>query len=87
MSKIEKLIKKLLSYPKDLTFEELVKILSYLGFEMSNKGKTSGSRVRFVERAKQTQYLLHEPHPKNIIKEKALKDIIDFLIENGYIEE
>ncbi len=87
MSKIEKLIKRLLSNPKDFTFDELAKVLSYYGFEMSNKGKTSGSRIRFIDRENKTQYLLHKPHPKNIIKEKALKDIILFLIENNYIEK
>lgn len=33
------------------------------------------------------QYLAHKPHPKNIIKEKALKDIVNFIIENNLIEK
>jgi hypothetical protein len=44
----EKLIKRFLALPKDFTFDELVKLLTALGFSISNKGKTSGSRVKFI---------------------------------------
>ncbi len=86
MSKIEKTIKRLLTQPKDFTFEELTRVLLHLGFEMSNKGKTSGSRIKFYNPEKQMQYLLHKPHPKNIIKEKALKDLVNFLKDNELIK-
>lgn len=33
--------------PKDFTYAELVSLLIQLGFEEDNKGKTSGSRLRF----------------------------------------
>lgn len=46
MGKKEKLIARLRSVPKDFTFEEGRTLLGLLDFEMSNKGKTSGSRVR-----------------------------------------
>ena len=42
MGKKEKLIQRLLSVPKDFTFDEMQSLLEILGFEMSNKGKTSG---------------------------------------------
>ncbi|MDR0567151.1 MAG: hypothetical protein LBG47_08985 [Prevotellaceae bacterium] len=42
MSTKEKLIRRFLALPKDFTFDELVKLLTALGFSMSNKGKTSG---------------------------------------------
>ncbi|MDR1023265.1 MAG: hypothetical protein LBL94_08360 [Prevotellaceae bacterium] len=48
MSTKEKLIKRFLTLPKDFTFDELLKLLRALGFAMSNKGKTSGSRVKFT---------------------------------------
>ena len=85
MTNKEKLIRRILQLPKDFTFEELGTILCQLGFEMDNKGKTSGSRVRFYNREKHLQYLAHKPHPQNIIKEKALKDIVVFLKENKLI--
>lgn len=82
MTKKEKLKHRLLQFPKDFTFEELETILCQLGFKQDNKGKTSGSRVRFYNQEKQLLYLAHKPHPQSIIKEKALKDIVDFLKEN-----
>lgn len=85
MSKKEKLIKRLLSLPKDFNFNELTTIMLSLGFEIENKGKTSGSRIKFYFPKKKIQYLAHKPHPKKIIKEKALKDIVNFLTENKLI--
>lgn len=49
MGKKEKLIAKLKSNPKDFTFDEMKTLLEALGFVMSNKGKTSGSRVKFMK--------------------------------------
>ena len=47
MSTKEKLIERFKRQPKDFTFDELKSMLYGLGFDISNKGKTSGSRVRF----------------------------------------
>ena len=85
MSKKEKLIKRLRSLTKDITYYELASLLQQLGFEEDNKGKTSGSRVRFYHSKKRLQYLAHNPHPASIIKEKALKDILIFLDNNELI--
>ena len=49
LGKKEKLIAKLKSNPKDFTFDEMKTLLEALGFVMSNKGKTSGSRVKFMK--------------------------------------
>ena len=48
MTSKDKLIDRFKSLPKDFTFEELEKLLGLFGFEQSNKGKTSGSRVRVM---------------------------------------
>ena len=85
MTKKDKLIQRLIQLPKDFTFAELEAILLRLGFEKDDKGKTSGSRVRFYNKEKQLQYLAHKPHPSNIVKEKALKDIVNYLTENKLI--
>ena len=47
MSKIDKLIEKVLSLSLDIAFDELIKFLRYFGYTLNNKGKTSGSRVVF----------------------------------------
>jgi len=47
MSRKEKLISRFLSMPSDFHYDEMVKLLSYFGFEEVKKGKTSGSRVKF----------------------------------------
>ena len=85
MSKKEKLMQRLLMLPKDFTFAELESLLIQLGFEIDNKGKTSGSRIRFYNRDKQLQYLAHKPHPTSIIKPNALKVIVIYLQNNNLI--
>ncbi|MBR3578740.1 MAG: type II toxin-antitoxin system HicA family toxin [Bacteroidales bacterium] len=85
MGKKEKLIQRLLTQPKDFTYSELSSLLFQLGFAEDNKGETSGSRVRFFHVERKLQYLAHKPHPANIIKQKALKDIIVFLKVNNLI--
>lgn len=47
MSKLDKAKERILSKPKDYTYTEARYLLSKLGFKEFNKGKTSGSRVRF----------------------------------------
>ncbi len=85
MSRKEKLIKRLRSLPKDFTYSELVTLLQQLGFEETNKGKTSGSRVKFYHSERKIQYLAHKPHPESTIKAKALYDILIFLENNNLI--
>ena len=80
----EKLVDRLKSQPKDFTFEEVERLLTLFGYTKSNKGKTSGSRVMFIDEQKR-KILLHKPHPGNILKTYALKDIIEKLIRNGNI--
>ncbi|MFY2510454.1 type II toxin-antitoxin system HicA family toxin [Vibrio pectenicida] len=65
MSKHDKLLNRLLSKPKDFTWDELNKLLSSFDYELSN-GK--GSRRKFIHRKKNQVISLHEPHPQNIIK-------------------
>ena len=49
MSRIEKLLIRFLSVPSDLTWDELTKVLNHKGYnEISKKGKTGGSWVKFV---------------------------------------
>jgi predicted RNA binding protein YcfA (HicA-like mRNA interferase family) len=86
MSKNEKLLLRLLSIPKDFTWEELIKILSLFGFIELKKGKTGGSRRKFAD-DKKNVIILHKPHPGNIVKEYAIKQVIEQLKEKGYIKD
>ncbi len=79
MSKKEKLKKRFLSKPKDFTFDELLSLLNALGYDMTNKGKTSGSRVAFVHSVSKHIITLHKPHPSNIIKSYQVNEISDEL--------
>ena len=49
MSSKDKLISRFLTLPSDFTFEELERFLTIFGYAISNKGKTSGSRVVLEE--------------------------------------
>ena len=87
MSTKEKLIERFKTLPKDFLFDELVRLLSGIGYEVSNKGKTSGSRVRFVNKEKKLIIDIHKTHASGTpIKEIALKDIYNKLIYNGLIK-
>lgn len=74
----EKLIKRLLSHPKDFTFDEAVSLLHYLGFERSNKGRTSGSRVLF-RRNDGGVLWIHMPHPGKVLHLYQVKELITML--------
>ena len=50
MGQKEKLILRLKGRPKDFTFDEAETLLKYLGYQRSDKGRTSGSRVMFFIR-------------------------------------
>lgn len=78
MSKVEKLIEKLKSKPKDFTWDEMIKVLNCFGFEQMAQGKTGGSRLKFMNGNKQI-ISLHEPHPQKVLKWYQLDIIIDFL--------
>jgi predicted RNA binding protein YcfA (HicA-like mRNA interferase family) len=47
-------------------------------FEKATKGKTGGSRIKFVN--DDTDVIsLHKPHPSNIVKQYVIKQIIEKL--------
>ena len=85
MAKIDKLIDRLLSIPKDMEYSELVKILNHFGYQEKTKGKTSGSRVMFIHDEAKTPIRLHKPHPKPILKEYIIKQVIEELKNEKFI--
>jgi len=82
MSKTDKLIIRLLSYPKDFTYNELKTLLISLGY---NEVQGAGSRVCFSKDNHKIK--LHKPHPGNILKAYQLDLIISELIAKGLISE
>ena len=85
MSKIEKAKERIISRPNDYTYSEARYLLSQLGFEEFNKGKTSGSRVKFYRASDKRIILLHKPHPGDNMSSGAIKDLAARLEEMGEI--
>jgi len=83
LGKKEKLKARILSHPKDFTFDELVTLFSYFSFYIEKGGKTSGSRVTFTDG---DDYIrLHKPHPRNILKPYQIEYVITALKERELI--
>jgi predicted RNA binding protein YcfA (HicA-like mRNA interferase family) len=82
----DKLRDRICSIPSDLTYDELRRFLSQLGFIEYSKGATSGSRVQFYHPEKENELIqLHKPHPGNIVGRATLRDIVAKLKEWGEI--
>ncbi len=84
MGQKEKLIRKLKSGPKDFTFDDALRLLGYFDYSISNKGKTSGSRVMFTSE-QHPPILLHKPHPRKELLEYQVKQLIEVLEQEGLI--
>ena len=84
LSRRDKLIERLLSRPSDFTFDELVTVLRSFGYSIARAGKTGGSRVAFAD-DKGDYIRLHKPHPRNILKQYQVDDIIAALMERGLL--
>ena len=81
----EKLIERFKTLPTNFTFEEMERLLLIFGYKKSNKGKTSGSRVIFKNEDKRP-IMIHKPHPGNIIKSYAMKQVLNDLTDAGFIQ-
>lgn len=78
MSKKEKLIARFLTLPLDFHYDEMVKLLGYFDFKEVKRGKTSGSRVKFMS-PEGVPVMLHKPHPSGIMKHYQLKQVKEVL--------
>lgn len=79
MSKKNKLLQRLITRPKDFTYEEVRTLLESLGFYECQRGKTSGSAVSFVNYNTKLELKIHKPHPKNILKPYQIEMIIEII--------
>ncbi|HEB72897.1 MAG TPA: type II toxin-antitoxin system HicA family toxin [Nitrospirae bacterium] len=84
MGKHEKLIKRFASCPKDFSWRELEAMLRGFGYKATRRGKTGGSRIRFVH-DELPSINLHKPHPSNILKRYQIQQIEEFLCEEGLL--
>ena len=82
----EKLRERFLKMPSDFTFDEMQRLLEGYGYEKGNKGRTSGSRIIFKNGNKRP-IMLHKPHPGNIVKGSAMKNVDAALKEAGLIKD
>ena len=73
----EKLIERFMRMPKDFCWDELVRLFGIFGYNIDNKGKTSGSRALFVNG--ENTYTVHKPHPGNIVKGYVVKQVYEYL--------
>ncbi len=81
MPRLEKLIERFKSCPSDFTWDELVRLLKHLGY-VEKKG--AGSRRKF--RGEGLPAInLHEPHPKKIVKQYALRQVREALESEGLL--
>jgi hypothetical protein len=84
MGQIEKLIKKLTESPTDFEYSELLRIMMHFGYEERTGGKTSGSRVRFVNNEGHI-LTLHKRHPQKELLPYQVKDVVDHLRKRGLV--
>ena len=85
MSQKEKLISKLISGAKDFTFIELSTLLNCFGYTLTNKGKTSGSRVMFTHKERASIIIIHKPHGRKELLNYQMKQVIDVLTREGFL--
>ena len=85
MSKIEKLIKRFFSKPKDFTFQELKALLNAFDYIDDNQGKTSGSRIAFINYKTKHIIRIHKPHPGDELKAYQVELIYQELKDQGVL--
>lgn len=87
MDKKDKLLQRFRNLPLDFTFDEMEALFRSCGFTINNIGTTSGSRVEFVNEKDGNSYIMHKPHPSNIIKGYAMRQAYTYLEMNGYLKK
>ena len=86
MNRKAKLLQRFRTLPRDFTFDEMEALFKSCGISLNNKGATSSSRVEFVNEKDGNTYIMHKPHPSNIIKGYSMRQVYNFLESNGYLK-
>ena len=84
MGQKEKSIARLLSQPKDFTFSDMEILLGYFEYKRNDKGRTSGSRVMFIN-DKYASIMLHKHHQRKELLDYQVKQVIEVLKQEGLI--
>ncbi|MBR1688328.1 MAG: type II toxin-antitoxin system HicA family toxin [Prevotella sp.] len=87
MNKKDKLLQRFRTLPRDFTFDEMVALFRQYGFVLGHKGSTSGSRVEFFNEQDGNSYIMHRPHPSNVIKGYVMRQVYTYLEVNGYLKQ
>lgn len=85
MSKYDKVLLKLLNKGSTITYHEIKYLLGKLGYKETQKGKSSGSRVAFINYEDKHIIRLHKPHPGNELKDYVKREIISELKDKKLI--
>lgn len=83
MSKKDKLIDRLMSKPKDFTFDEMASLLSYFGYDLKQGG--TGSGIKFTKEGSNEIINFHKPHPNGMLKRYVLDQVIEKLRKDGLL--
>ena len=73
MTTFKKLVERFRKKPKDFSYDELKRLLSFLGYSEKHG---SGSIVVFINEKTNHKIKLHKPHPGNILKRYQM-DLIE----------
>ncbi|MFS2725432.1 type II toxin-antitoxin system HicA family toxin [Bacteroides thetaiotaomicron] len=76
----EKLIERFLTLPKNFTYDEVKRLFGLFGYSEGKKGNTSSADNK-------SSYIMHKPHPSNIIKGYVMKQLLAYIRENKLIEK
>jgi hypothetical protein len=82
MSTAEKSIDRLLSRPADYEWRELENLMTSFGYRLEKAG---GSGRKFIHKGTKAIFMIHEPHPRKVLKRYQIKDAIDFLKQEKHV--
>jgi hypothetical protein len=83
MSKEQKVIDRLLSRPTDYEWRELESLMASFGYRLEKAG---GSARKFIHNETKALSMIHERHPRKVLKHYQTKDAIDFLKQEKHIK-
>ena len=85
MSKLDKIIAKILNSGSTITFQELEYLLKKLGYIEKKTGKTSGSRKAYVNAKSKHVIRIHKPHSGSELKKYVKLYVVNELKRQNLI--
>lgn len=85
MSRRDKLLQRFLAKPADFAFDEMTRLLKGFDYVEIRTGRTSGSRVAFINKTSGHIIRLHKPHPGKIMKKYQMDLVEEALKAKGLI--